>query len=84
MTCRRGCCESQRVHWLSISIAPAAMPTRSGPRYSDTTNLEKRWEADLPAYQRLVKGGVQPDSVDGAAELEKQVDAIDGQVVNAD
>lgn len=36
-----------------------------------TNALDKQREADLPAYARLVKQGVQPPSTVGAAALEK-------------
>lgn len=55
---------------LSVSIAPAAMPTRRDVRYSQTTELEKNWNNDIPAYRRLVKDGIQPAHVDGAADME--------------
>lgn len=83
MSCPRGCCASYREHLLSISISAAATPTRSG-NYRQTQDLADQWERDIPAYKRLVKGGVQPDTVDGAADLEKQVDAHHGQVVNVE
>lgn len=83
MTCARGCCETQLEHYRSVSISPAATPTRSGVRYAQTTQLEKNWNKDIPAYKRLVKGGVQPDTVDGASKLEQAVDA-GAQIVDDD
>lgn len=53
----------------SVSITPAATPTRRDVRYKATDDLEKGWQKDLPAYKTLVKDGLQPDTVDGAHEL---------------
>lgn len=53
----------------SVSIAPAAMPTRRDVRYTPTTELENGWKKDIPAYKELVKEGYQPNTVDGAAKL---------------
>lgn len=65
---------------LSVSISPAATPTRADNRYRATDDLEKQWNRDLPAYKRMVDAGIQPDTVDGAYEMEKSVDAHDGAV----
>ena len=59
---------------LSQSISPHAMPTRSSPRFTETDQLEKNWQKDIPAYRRLVSEGLQPEGVDGAAELEKRAE----------
>ena len=60
--------------WLckmrSVSVAPAALPTRQDVRYSSTDQLEKNWQKDIPAYKRLVADGLQPEQVDGCADLE--------------
>jgi len=34
------------------------------------TLMERRWEADMPAYARLRRDGLQPRGIDGSAELE--------------
>ncbi len=39
-------------------------------RKSPQTLMEKRWERDMPAYQRLRRNGVQPKAIDGCAEIE--------------
>lgn len=71
MTCKRGCCPTQRDHYLSVTIAPSAMPSRTGGLRAQQTNaLAKQWDKDIPAYKRLVADGMQPNSVDGAADLE--------------
>ena len=69
MPCAKGCCETQRDHYLSVQLAPAAMPTRQDVRYSSTDQLEKNWQRDIPAYKELVKQGIQPEQVDGCADL---------------
>lgn len=67
---------------LTVSVAPAATPTRNDARYAQTVELENQWNKDIPAYKRLVDNGLQPDTVDGAHELEQKVDAHDGQVAS--
>lgn len=58
----------------SVSISPAAMPTRQDVRFQATDDLEKGWQKDIPAYKRLVKDGLQPQQVDGCAEAEMRAD----------
>jgi hypothetical protein len=69
MSCLRGCCETQREHYLSITIHPAAMPNRHNVRYTSERDMEKRWNRDMPAFKQLVDEGITPPSVEGAAEL---------------
>lgn len=61
MSCRRGCCIDQATHYRSVTIL--------GP--SAKRDAVKREERDLDAYARLVRSGVQPKGIDGAAELER-------------
>lgn len=63
----------------SVSISPAALPTRQDARFSSTDQLEKNWNKDIPAYKRLVADGLQPESVDGCADLEARA-TTKGQV----
>ena len=67
MSCARGCCASQRDHYKSIVFG-------SAPAESDKFKggYTKQFDADMNAYARLVKDGVQPPRVDGSAELEKR------------
>ena len=37
---------------------------------TDTTEREKRWDRDIPAYRRLRHNGLQPKGIDGSAALE--------------
>lgn len=46
--------------------------TSRGARVESINQTEKNWNKDLPAYKRLRENGLQPKSVDGAAELEKR------------
>ena len=57
----------------SINIAPSATPSRRGGSEAATNKAtEQRWEQDHPAYRRLRANGLQPRSLDGAAELESR------------
>lgn len=69
MSCKRGCCETQIEHYRSVQLSPALMPTRQDNRYVSTDQLEKNWQKDIPAYKELVKQGIQPEQVDGCADL---------------
>lgn len=40
-----------------------------GPK-SSQSQMESRWEKDMPAYYRLRRNGLQPSRIDGCAELE--------------
>jgi len=54
----------------SVSMAPSAMPTRSD---AGRINFEtKKSHADVAAYKRLRKDGLQPKTVKGAAALESR------------
>lgn len=55
----------------SINIAPSATPSRAGGAHAAAINAtERNWDKDMPAYKRLRHTGVQPRSIDGAAQLE--------------
>lgn len=62
MACSRGCCETQREHWGSIQF--------TGVTPCATSQMEKQWEKDMPAYKRLRDNGLQPKNIDGAAKIE--------------
>ena len=63
---------------LSVSISPSATPTRSGAMSVQATNdLAKQWDRDIPAYQSLVRDGLQPETVDGAADLMARAETKD-------
>lgn len=62
-TCARGCCPSQADHYRSVVVRPLASPA---------SQREKALSADLDAYRRLRKHGVQPKTYTGAAHLERE------------
>ena len=62
MSCLRGCCETQALHYKSVTIS-------TGPSLRSVK--ETVLGNDLDAYQRLVKSGAKPKGIDGAAELER-------------
>lgn len=53
----------------TVSFAPSAMPTRH-PEATAIVEKDKRWDKDIPAYQRLRRSGVTPPRIDGSADLE--------------
>lgn len=46
--------------------------TTRGQQVAAINKTESNWNKDMPAYKRLRKEGLQPKSVDGAANLEKK------------
>ena len=46
--------------------------TTRGQQVAAINQTEKNWNKDMPAYKRLRKDGLQPKSIDGAADLEKK------------
>ena len=44
-----------------------------GARVREADGIEDRWSDDIPAYKRMRRAGLQPPSIDGAADLEKKV-----------
>ena len=73
MACARGCCATQREHYLSVGISAAAMPSRSGPVVAKL-NSDKLFSKDGDAYKRLRKEGLQPERINGCAALETVAD----------
>lgn len=71
MACGKGCCKTQREHWLSIGISANALPTRK-KAVRAINNTEATWDKDMPAYKRMRGAGLQPKSIDGAAEIESK------------
>lgn len=62
MTCSRGCCPDYRTHIKGVQVG--SFPTA-------TTEKEKRWEVDMPAYKRLRQDGLQPPRIDGSYVIER-------------
>lgn len=53
------------------SVTLSAGEATSNVKYHEVNEREKRWNKDMPAYRRLRQQGLQPKSIDGAAELER-------------
>lgn len=53
----------------TVAIAPSAA---GSPQAKVKNRVEAEWNADMPAYKRLRKQGLQPDKIDGCATLEKR------------
>lgn len=69
MSCSRGCCSDQLSHYRSIGLSATATPSRKGPVVAKL-NSDKAFDKDGAAYKRLRKDGLQPDQIDGSAQLE--------------
>ena len=52
-----------------VSFGANSTTTR-GARVAEINQTAKNWDKDMPAYKRLRQNGLQPRSVDGAAQLE--------------
>jgi len=48
--------------------------TTRGQKVASINSTERNWHKDMPAYKRLRKEGLQPKSIDGAAEVEKKAE----------
>ena len=46
--------------------------TSRGARVAEVNTTERNWNKDMPAYKRLRANGLQPEKIDGAAEVEKK------------
>ena len=56
-------------------ISPSAVPTRGSVIDMDATRkAEKQKVADMDAYKRLRKNGVQPPAINGSARLEAKAE----------
>lgn len=70
MSCRRGCCPDDLTHYRSIRISATVTPTRSSSvKAAQTQAIADSWDRDIPAYKAAVREGLQPERVDGCAEL---------------
>lgn len=71
--CPRGCCASYREHVASIGIAAAALPTRkSGVIVGNAKDSNLGHDRD--AYKRMRESGLQPERLQGAAEVESKAE----------
>lgn len=64
------CDLSYRDHFVGISIAAAAMPSRR-PEAQRINAKEARWHQDHDAYVRLRRDGLQPPKIDGSRDRER-------------
>lgn len=68
----------RRERWLSVSISSAATPSRNrGAEVAAVSRTETRWAKDHDAYRRLRKDGLQPNALDGAANIEARANTAD-------
>ena len=72
MSCLRGCCESQREHYLSLRLSAYATPS-SKEAVVEASERDKTVKADCAAYRRLVKAGKDPGRIDGSVEVERSL-----------
>lgn len=62
-------CFGCRVAGISFG---ANTTTTRGAQVNEINERAKQWDRDMPAYKRLRKNGLQPQRIDGAAEIEKR------------
>lgn len=55
----------------NVRVAPNHTTT-GGERAAQINATESRWQKDMPAYKRLRADGLQPKTIDGAANVEKK------------
>lgn len=55
----------------NVRVAPNHTTT-GGERAAQINATEARWHKDMPAYKRLRADGLQPKTIEGAANLEKK------------
>ncbi len=55
----------------NVRVAPNHTTT-GGERAAQINATEARWHKDMPAYKRLRQDGLQPKTIEGAANLEKK------------
>lgn len=76
MTCSRGCCATQLEHYRSVSISAAATPNRKGALpIVRQEQMDKQLAKDLTAYRELRRQHVQPNQIDGAADLAQRAES---------
>ena len=65
MSCTRGCCATPAEHYRSLTFA-------TGPVSTAIRETTRQFDADMDAYPKLLKEGIQPQRVGGSAELLKR------------
>lgn len=58
--------------WATVQLAPSATGSTDAAKYN---KREAEKKADMEAYPRLLKSGVQPAHVGGSARMEKQAES---------
>lgn len=53
----------------TVGISAEAMQTRK-PRVAEVNAKQAQWDRDMPAYKAMRGQGIQPPSIDGAADLQ--------------
>jgi hypothetical protein len=61
VSCKRGCCQTQAEHYKSVRLGVTSIRAIK----------DRQESADMDAYARLRRDGVQPKSITGSAELER-------------
>lgn len=70
-SCRDPECDLPYVaHLRDIAVSAHATPNRR-PDVVRIDRTEARWDRDGDAYKRIRKEGLQPEHVDGSAQLER-------------
>jgi hypothetical protein len=62
VSCARGCCATQADHFRSVAVATKALVQEN--------RREQVLSKDLGAYRRMIDSGLEPQRIDGCAELE--------------
>jgi len=57
----------------TVDFGAAATPYRR-PAANNKVAMEARWNADIPAYRRLLKDGLEPRQIDGCAAIEARAE----------
>ena len=58
----------------SVQISPSATPTRQSDHAKWANRTQKAWDRDMGAYKRLRDDGLQPNRIDGSADLEAKAE----------
>lgn len=62
---------------LSVAVAPSATPSRRGGAEAQRINAkERQWQRDMGAYKEMRRQGLQPNHIDGAADLTARAETL--------
>jgi len=59
----------------SVSMDSSCTPNRRSHAFG-VNQTESRWDKDMAAYKRLRADGLQPNKIDGAANVEKKAETV--------